>query len=368
MSNKISAPADVAAPPKEAVRTESGLCYVMLKSNPEGAEIGEDDWVKLHYTGWTTDGEMFDSSRDGEPAVFPINQLIPGMCQALQIGRVGESLRVWIPEELAYKGVQGAPQGMLVFDFEILEKSTPETPSFEPLPGAVELHDGLYYLITKRGSGSEEIREGEIVSIDFTGWHVDSSTLFQSSRQLGEPLIGQVKDMFPGFREVLVHAHEGDSLTIWVPQALGVDPIGRRLRGRLVFTVDIHEVRPEPRAIPAPEDVAAPPADAEKTASGLATKVLSAGNGEQHPTATSRVRVHYTGWTTDGVMFDSSVIRGEPVDFGLNQVIPGWTEGVQLMVEGEKRRLWIPEALAYKGMRGAPQGMLVFDVELIAII
>jgi peptidylprolyl isomerase len=79
------------------------------------------------------------------------------------------------------------------------------------------------------------------------------------------------------------------------------------------------------------------------------------------------VRVHYTGWTTDGQMFDSSVARNEPIAFGLNQVIAGWTEGVQLMVEGEKRRLWIPERLAYPGQRGAPQGMLVFDVELIKI-
>jgi peptidylprolyl isomerase len=66
-------------------------------------------------------------------------------------------------------------------------------------------------------------------------------------------------------------------------------------------------------------------------------------------------------------MFDSSVARGEPITFPLNGVIAGWTEGVGLMVEGEKRRLWIPEELAYKGRPGAPQGMLVFDVELIQI-
>ena len=122
-----------------------------------------------------------------------------------------------------------------------------------------------------------------------------------------------------------------------------------------------------PKTIPAPADVAAPPADASTTASGLATKVLTPGTGTQHPRATSRVNVHYSGWTTDGQMFDSSVARNEPISFGLNQVIPGWTEGVQLMVEGETRRLWIPEQLAYAGMRGAPQGMLVFDVELIKI-
>jgi peptidylprolyl isomerase len=66
-------------------------------------------------------------------------------------------------------------------------------------------------------------------------------------------------------------------------------------------------------------------------------------------------------------MFDSSIARGEPVTFGLNQVIPGWTEGVQLMVEGEKTRFWIPEELAYKGRPGAPQGMLVFEIELLKI-
>ena len=76
--------------------------------------------------------------------------------------------------------------------------------------------------------------------------------------------------------------------------------------------------------------------------------------------------MHYTGWTTDGKMFDSSVARGEPASFGLKQVISGWTEGVQMMVVGEKRRFWIPARLAYEGKDG-PQGTLVFDIELIKI-
>jgi len=80
----------------------------------------------------------------------------------------------------------------------------------------------------------------------------------------------------------------------------------------------------------------------------------------------SSVTVHYSGWTTDGKLFDSSVVRGEPATFPLDGVIPGWTEGLQLMVEGEKTRFWIPQQLAYKG-QSAPYGMLVFDVELIKI-
>ena len=128
-------------------------------------------------------------------------------------------------------------------------------------------------------------------------------------------------------------------------------------------------VAAEPQAakpVPAPPDVAAPPKDAQKTSSGLASKVLVPGKGKDHPKSTSQVTVHYTGWTTDGKMFDSSV-GGQPITFPLNGVIKGWTEGLQLMVVGEKRRFWIPGNLAYDNSPrpGAPKGMLVFDVELL---
>lgn len=123
----------------------------------------------------------------------------------------------------------------------------------------------------------------------------------------------------------------------------------------------------EAAQIPAPPDVAAAPADAAWTPSNIASKVLTPGKGTRHPRPNSTVTVHYTGWTTNGRMIDSSVVRGEPSTFRLNGVIQGWTEGVQLMVEGEKRRFWIPARLAYEGSPGKPQGMLVFDIELIRI-
>ena len=124
------------------------------------------------------------------------------------------------------------------------------------------------------------------------------------------------------------------------------------------------------QSLPAPDDVAAPPADAETTASGLAHKLLEAGTGTQHPSASDYVVVHYSGWLTDGTMFDSSVTRGEPARFPLDGVISGWTEGLQLMVPGEKRRFWIPANLGYGsgGRPGIPgNSMLVFDVELRSI-
>jgi peptidylprolyl isomerase len=114
--------------------------------------------------------------------------------------------------------------------------------------------------------------------------------------------------------------------------------------------------------------VAAPPASATTTASGLAYVVLAPGPGTTHPTATSHVIVNYSGWTTDGHLFDTTVKR-KPMHLGLQSVIKGWAEGLQLMTAGEKARFWIPAALAYGNTPvhvGAPAGMLVFDIELIA--
>lgn len=107
------------------------------------------------------------------------------------------------------------------------------------------------------------------------------------------------------------------------------------------------------------------------TESGLQYLVLNKGAGSDHPSATDRVKVHYHGTLIDGTVFDSSVERGKPISFGLNQVIKGWTEGVQLMVIGDKTRFFIPSELAY-GQRGAgriigPNSTLIFDVELLGI-
>ena len=240
----IPAPADVAAPPSDAVKTASGLASKVLTKGSGTATPTAEEYVTVHYTGWTTDGKMFDSSYSrGMPSTFAVNRVIKGWSEGVQLMVEGEKRRLWIPAELAYAKDPKRPQGMLVFDVELLE------------------------------------------------------------------------------------------------------------------------VRPSPRV--APPDVAKVPEDAKKTASGLAYKIIRAGKGTTHPKSTSRVTVHYTGWTTDGKMFDSSVERGQPITFGLDEVIAGWTEGVQLMVPGDRMRFWIPERLAYQGKR-PPFGMLVFDIELFS--
>ncbi|MET0592534.1 MAG: FKBP-type peptidyl-prolyl cis-trans isomerase [Polyangiaceae bacterium] len=249
----IAAPSDVAAPPADAKKTASGLAIKVLTPGTGKEHPGPDDKVKVHYSGWTTDGKMFDSSvARNEPTSFRVSGVIKGWTEGLQLMTAGEKARLWIPAKLAYGDTPaqpGMPSGMLVFDVELLE----------------------------------------IV------------------------------------------------------------------------------VGPKPPTVPT--DVKAAPATAKKTESGLAYRVLTPGKGTRHPKPTDKVKVHYSGWTPDGKMFDSSVTRGEPTSFGLNGVIKGWTEGVQLMVEGEKTRFWIPGALAYgdNPRPGAPGGPLVFDIELLAI-
>jgi peptidylprolyl isomerase len=252
----IPAPPDVAAAPENAKRSESGLAWTVLQEGTGDKNPSAADIVTVNYTGWTTDGRMFDSStKRGQPAEFPLNRVIKGWTEGVQLMVAGEKRRFWIPGDLAY---------------------------------------------------------GEATAND--------------------------------------------------PHA-GMGPP----RGTLVFDVELVSFKEAPKPPDVPKDVAKIPKNAKKTDSGLGSRVLAKGTGKDHPTATSVVTVHYSGWTTDGKMFDSSIVRGTPATFGLNQVIPGWTEGLQLMVVGEQRRIWIPEELAYGGRPGRPAGMLVFDVELIDI-
>lgn len=146
-----------------------------------------------------------------------------------------------------------------------------------------------------------------------------------------------------------------------------IDPAEAQATPQLPEEEELPRDPSPPATVAAPVDVAMPPADAKKSNTGLAWKVLQAGTGAIRPTPGSKVVVHYSGWTTDGRLFDSSVVRGQALRISLGNVIAGWREGVLQMVVGEKRRLWIPEKLAYQGRQGAPPGMLVFDVELMKI-
>ena len=377
----IAAPSDVAAAPADAVKTASGLASKVLQAGTGKDHPGPEDEVKVHYSGWTSRGKMFDSSViRGEPISLGVGQVIPGWTEGLQLMVVGEKRRLWIPADLAYgdhpRGE--APAGPLTFDVELLDLTPapkpPPTPKDVKAPpkDAKRKPSGLAYRVLKKGPGKGPSPQGKSkVTVHYTGWTIDGQ-MFDSSVVRGEPTSFGVTQVIAGWTEALKLMVVGEKRRMWIPAKIAYGETARPgyPAGQLTFDVELLEITAPPKPPEVPKDVAAPPADAKKTASGLAYRVVKKGTGKEHPTATSKVRVHYSGWTKDGKMFDSSVVRGEPTSFGLNQVIPGWTEGVQLMVVGEKTRFWIPGKLAYGDepkRPGSPSGQLTFDVELIAI-
>jgi FKBP-type peptidyl-prolyl cis-trans isomerase len=254
-----------------------------------------------------------------------------------------------------------------------VETTMPETPADVKAPptDAAKTASGLASKVLTPGTGETKPAAADTVTVHYSGWTTDGK-LFDSSVQRGQPTSFPLNGVIKGWTEGLQLMVEGEKRRFWIPAdlAYGENPGGGRPGGLLVFDVELLKIKSAPKPPPTPEDVAAAPEAAEKTASGIASRVITKGTGTTHPKATDQVKVHYSGWTTDGKLFDSSVVRDEAIVFPLNQVIAGWTEGVQLMVEGEKRRLWIPGKLAYgeSPPPGAPAGMLVFDVELLEIV
>ncbi len=361
----IPAPPDVAAPPADAEKSASGLAWKVLQKGTGTEHPGPYDTVTVHYTGWTTDGKMFDSSvTRGQTVSFPLNAVIKGWTEGVQLMVVGEKRRFWIPADLAYGNQPGRPAGMLVFDIELLGiKPGPKPPESvgEP-PKDAEKVGEIYVKVVKAGTGAK-VTKDSILKLQYSAWAGDGKLLASTSQQ-GRPALFKLESAPPGIKEGLSQASQGDERILWIPRHL-IQNLGPPDAKGDWFTFDT--IVDEVLDVTPPPDVKAPPKDAEKTPSGLASIVLKRSTSKEHPTAESTVRVNYTGWTTDGKMFDSSALHGGPAQFKLNAVIPGWTEGLQLMTRGEKRRFWIPAELAYKGKPG-PQGTLVFDVELLDIV
>jgi FKBP-type peptidyl-prolyl cis-trans isomerase len=249
---------------------------------------------------------------------------------------------------------------LLALPLFAVEKPAPPSDLAAPPADAERTADGLVTKKLADGTGSVKPSPKDIVRMRYTVWKPDG-TIVQHVPAPQSLMLG-VQKMIPGWGEAVQMMVVGEKRRAWIPAALSG---GKLKEGEsLVIDTELIEIVESPTT---PPDVAAPPDDAMKTPSGLAYKVLRPGTGTDHPKRSSSVVVHYSGWTTDGERFDSSVLRGEPASFPLDRVIAGWTEGLQLMVKGEKTRFWIPAKLAYANDKSRPQGMLVFDIELLDI-
>jgi len=237
-----------------------------------------------------------------------------------------------------------------------------------PPSDAARTKSGLSSKVISKGTGKEKPGVNDSVKVSYAGWTKDGQMFDASSPD--KPTSFGVSNVIPGWVEGLQLMVVGEKRRLWIPATLayGERPaMPGAPAGDLVFDVELIEIVKGPET---PKDLLKPPKDATKTASGLVYKILKKGTGTKSPSPTNRVSVHYSGWSKDGKLFDTSLSRGAPATLPLNGVIKGWTEALQLMKEGDKARLWIPAALAYgdKPARpGAPGGDLVFDVELVAI-
>ncbi|MDH3744699.1 MAG: FKBP-type peptidyl-prolyl cis-trans isomerase [Acidobacteriota bacterium] len=254
--------------------------------------------------------------------------------------------------------------GLLVLCVGSAAADIPPPDDVAAVPADAETTDsGLASRVLEPGTGSVPPGPQDGVVFSYTAWTADGK-MFDSSVARKQALRASLSTLIKGLSEGLQLMVAGEKRRLWIPAALAYKGLEKKPQGMLVFDVELREIARHPET---PEDVAEVPADAVLAKKGLASRVLVAGNGTRRPRASDSVVVHYSGWTTDGNLFDSSLLRGKPARFSLQQVIRGWTLGLQLMVEGEKRRFWIPEKMAYGGEKGKPQGMLIFDIELVSI-
>lgn len=382
-------------------KTASGLQYIVLKSgDTSGDRPGLNDQAIVQYDGrLAADGTKFDSSYDrGAPATFGVTQVIPGWTEALQLMRPGDEWMVYLPSDIAYgeRGTPGGPIGPnadLIFRVNLvdtLEDTTPGQSFFdENLPwdpdrdNVNKTSTGLQYIVLASGNPDGEMPTADDrASQNFeirkasNGQRIDSTFQNESAETIA------VANLIPGWSQALQLMRPGDDWLIYLPASLAFGekgtqggPIGPN--EDIVMRLSLEDiVVPQISDAKAWETYTPWDSGAEgvtKTVSGLEYIVLEAGDANGiSPTRDDRVEVYYEGRLTNGETFDSAYDRGESIEFGVTQVIPGWTEALQLMRPGDRWLVYLPSEIAY-GQTPRPGGVikpgddLIFEMQLISV-
>ena len=241
---------------------------------------------------------------------------------------------------------------------------------------------GIYYVMEKEGDGKGSPTAADQVTAHYHGTLLDG-TVFDSSVDRGQPFSFSLGGVIRGWQEAIPMLSRGGKGKFMIPSGLAY---GNRAAGPvikpnspLVFDIELIDfknteaMKAEQRAkdVKLIEEFATTNnLKLDKTEKGVYYVMEKKGTGNENPKVTSKVKVHYHGTLLDGTVFDSSVDRGEPIEFGLNQVIPGWQDAIPLLTVGGKGKFIIPSDLAY-GSRPAGKipanSVLIFDVELLGI-
>lgn len=250
----------------------------------------------------------------------------------------------------------------------------PPPPDVAGAPDRAETSEsGLACIVLQKGAGTEHPVIYDIVKMHQVVWTTDGK-MHMNTGDRGEAVEFPVtQSVLPGLREAIELMVEGETRRCWIPGYLAFGtavegaPPAKKPLGTLVYELTLVSLEKETRLPEAPPEVAAVPPDAERSASGLAWRVLREGTGDKHPGPGSIVSLRYTGWTPEGKVFMSTERKRLPKSSSMSAMLPGWSEGIAMMTLGEKRRFWLTRELAYHGQPGRPPGNVVFDIELVAI-
>lgn len=362
----------------KTIKTTSGLEYtITAKGNGPVPKAG--DKVMVHYTGTLVNGTKFDSSVDkGTPFTFKLGkgEVIKGWDEAFALLHGGDKAKLVIPAELGYgnrPNGQIPANSVLHFEVELLDI----IPAPTPWPVAkgmdtITTSSGLKYILFKENKANPQPTKDQVVHMHYSGFLAADGKIFDSSVERGKPLpfpLGR-KMVIPGWEEMAALMHKGDKVKVIVPPQLGYGDAGfSKLvppKATLIFDMELVDIVPiVPYAI----------ADsANKVVTPGGTTVYKIKNGEGAVCASGkRVHVAYTGYLTDGTIFDSSVFRDQPygVTLGKRSVIAGWEEALLTARQGDKIRIVVPYQQAYGEAGRAPvippKATLIFDMEVVHV-
>ncbi len=364
----------------KTIKTESGLEYT-ITSKGNGKKASAGDKITVNYTGKLTNDTVFDSSIPrGQPFEFKLGagQVIKGWDEAFALLQEGDKATIKLPPTIAYgeRAMGKIPaNSILIFDIELLKvtEGLKQWSAKGKEKDTITTKSGLKYIMFETHKDALSCA-GAKVTVHYSGFFRDGK-MFDSSMERGKPFSlkcgsGQV---IPGWDEGLALLHKGDKAKLIIPYTLAYGEGGRPpqipAKSDLIFDVEIVDVQPS--VSPVPYKITG--IKEQTTPSGIKYYVINKSTNPVKAEAGKTVKVHYSGYLADGKMFDSSVERGEPIEFplGQGQVIPGWEEGIALMNVGDKLRIVIPYILAY-GEQGRPPQIpakadLTFDVELVDV-
>jgi peptidylprolyl isomerase len=326
---KIAPPLDIKNPPADATRRPSGLIYKTLVAAPGNPAPKRNDTVMIKYTGWRqASGETFFSNMSAEnPMPLKLAIAAKGFTEGLQLVRKGEKAMLWLPPEIGLKNqaAGSAAAETLVYEVEVVDiVEAPAIPPdvAQPPSDAKVTKSGAKYITVRPGTGADKARSFDEVTFNVTAWDAEGR-MFDTTEMKTKPAAKVAPFTQPApMDDVLTTMVSGERARFWIDSTKMVTPstpAGQLPAGLLCYEVEIIQIDKKPAPPPTPPDVAKPPGDAKKTALGTFYKVLKAAPpGGPKPKPTDSVRINYTGWTTDGRMFDSSAMRGEPSTLGVS--------------------------------------------------